>query len=45
MSLRVALSRFGLILRRIDRDRYRPERYYMRGAGPAWRAKNPDGSV
>ena len=20
---------------------YRPERYYMRGPGPAWRAKHP----
>ena len=22
-------------------ERYRPERYYMRGPGPRWRAKHP----
>jgi hypothetical protein len=22
------------------RDRYRPEKHYMRGRGPKWRAKN-----
>ena len=26
-------------------DTYRPERHYMRGRGPAWRAKHPDGSL
>ena len=23
-------------------DLYRPERHYMRGPGPAWRAKHPE---
>jgi hypothetical protein len=23
---------------------YRPEKYYMRGPGPQWRAKHPQGS-
>jgi len=26
-------------------DPYRPERYYMRGPGPKWRAKHWGGSV
>jgi hypothetical protein len=26
-------------------DRYRPEAHYMRGPGPAWRAKHEQGAV
>lgn len=26
-------------------DPYRPERHYMRGPGPKWRAKNPKSGV
>ena len=26
-------------------DPYRPELHYMRGPGPAWRAKHPDGGT
>ena len=42
-NLRVALSAAGLdIWRRLRHgmlDSYRPELHYMRGPGPAWRAK------
>jgi len=34
---------FGRVWRRLQRDcfdRYRPERHYMRGPGPRWRAKH-----
>ncbi len=28
------------LLHEFDHDHYRPELHYMRGPGPAWRAKN-----
>ena len=39
------LSGLRIYCRRLFRplfDHYRPERYYMRGPGPRWRAKHPD---
>jgi hypothetical protein len=36
-----ALATLWHSLRRDLFDTYRPERHYMRGPGPAWRAKHP----
>lgn len=33
---------FASLWRNMTRDPYRPEQHYMRGPGPAWRAKNGD---
>jgi hypothetical protein len=29
----------------VDAKNYRPEKYYMRGAGPKWREKHEQGSA
>jgi hypothetical protein len=39
-SIGNALAAFWRNLTRDARHPYRPERHYMRGPGPAWRAKN-----
>lgn len=39
-GLGAALFEIMLGLRRDLLDRYRPERHYMRGPGPAWHAKH-----
>ena len=41
-GLGTALSRFWRELTRDVLRPYRPELHYMRGPGPAWRAKNGD---
>jgi hypothetical protein len=40
------IAKFWLEFTALLFDGYRPERHYMRGPGPAWRAKygDPDGS-
>jgi|HubBroStandDraft_1064217.scaffolds.fasta_scaffold824479_1 hypothetical protein len=39
--VRVAFTSLWRSLRRDFFDTYRPELHYMRGPGPAWRAKHP----
>ncbi len=45
MSLRWAFVRFNGFLRSMEMDTYRPERHYMRGAGPACRRKQVRGGI
>jgi hypothetical protein len=42
IGLRSPLAFWWLLWASIS-DRYRPERYYMRGRGPKWRAKHRGG--
>ena len=39
-AFRHRLAAFWQALARRAESAYRPERHYMRGPGPAWRAKN-----
>ena len=41
LALRAGLAQWWLKLRKDLFDPYRPERHYMRGPGPKWRAKHP----
>jgi hypothetical protein len=36
----LSIVQFGKELVRVFSDTYRPERHYMRGPGPKWRAKH-----
>lgn len=43
MTLSMQLTRIATRLRHFWKPRYHPERYYMRGPGPACSRRGPDG--